>query len=127
MIIFSPRRENYQFSQPRKIFLIYGNTIYVLSISQNLSHDRSYISVFFVFIDTKIKFCLQSKRLLLILLKQRGKIELSKSSQSAIFLKVSIKLNKMKIWQKIHWEGKRYILKSLITITPFFFFVFYKS
>ena len=32
MIIFSPRLENYQFSQPRWIFLIYGNTIYVFSI-----------------------------------------------------------------------------------------------
>ena len=32
MIIFSPRFENYQFSQPRYIFLIYGNTICVFSI-----------------------------------------------------------------------------------------------
>ena len=32
MIIFSPRFENYQFSQPRSIFLIYSNTMYVFSI-----------------------------------------------------------------------------------------------
>ena len=32
MIIFSPRLENYQFSQPRSIFLIYDSTIYVFSI-----------------------------------------------------------------------------------------------
>ena len=32
MIIFSPRLENYQFSHPRLIFLINGNTIYVFSI-----------------------------------------------------------------------------------------------
>ena len=28
----SPRLENYQFSQPRQIFLIYGNIIYVFSM-----------------------------------------------------------------------------------------------
>ena len=33
MIIFSQRLENYQFSEPRQIFLIYGNTIYVFSIN----------------------------------------------------------------------------------------------
>ena len=32
MIIFSLRLENYQFSQPRQIFLIYRNAIYVFSI-----------------------------------------------------------------------------------------------
>ena len=32
MIIFSPRLENYQFSQPSQIFLIYDSTIYVFSI-----------------------------------------------------------------------------------------------
>ena len=30
MIIFSPRLKNYQFSQPRYIFLIYGNTMYII-------------------------------------------------------------------------------------------------
>ena len=34
MIIFSPRLENYQFSQPRYIFLIYDSTIYVFSMYQ---------------------------------------------------------------------------------------------
>ena len=29
MIIFSLRLENYQFSQPRYIFLIYGNTLHI--------------------------------------------------------------------------------------------------
>ena len=29
MIILSPKLENYQFSQPRYIFLVYGNTIHV--------------------------------------------------------------------------------------------------
>ena len=33
MIIFSPRLENYQFSQPRYIFLIHGKTIYIFSMS----------------------------------------------------------------------------------------------
>ena len=33
MIIFSPRLENNQFSQPRWIFSIYANTLYVFSIS----------------------------------------------------------------------------------------------
>ena len=32
MIIFSPKLENYQLSQPRKIFLINGNAMYVFSI-----------------------------------------------------------------------------------------------
>ena len=33
MIIFSPRLENYQFSQPLSVFLIYGNTMYLFSIT----------------------------------------------------------------------------------------------
>ena len=33
LIIFEPWRENYQFSQPSPIFLIYGNTMYVFYLS----------------------------------------------------------------------------------------------
>ena len=39
MTIFSPRRENYQFSQPSYIFLIYGNTIYVFSVLPFTKHQ----------------------------------------------------------------------------------------
>ena len=50
MIIFSPRLENYQFSQPRLIFLIYGNTMYVFSIY--LSRKCSFVYLSMSILDT---------------------------------------------------------------------------
>ena len=46
MIIFPPRLENYQFSQPRSIFLIYDSTIYVFSIYHGDSPHYSCLSWF---------------------------------------------------------------------------------
>ena len=47
LIIFEPWRENYDFSQPSKIFLIYGNTIYSYSIYLSTSdiHPFEYIII----------------------------------------------------------------------------------
>ena len=47
MIIFSPRLENYQFSQPRLMFLIYGNTIHVRILY--LSMNDIFVKIFFFF------------------------------------------------------------------------------
>ena len=48
IILFSPRLENYQFSYPRRIFLIYGNTLYVFSTSHSSLikiHESTYSTV----------------------------------------------------------------------------------